>query len=361
MAPLDQIRVLELGGIGPGPFCGMLLADMGADVIRIDRPGEAGRDPAPVVGRGKRSVVLDLKQPDGVDALLALVTKSDILIDPWRPGVAERLGVGPQPCLARNPRLVYARMTGWGQSGPLAARAGHDIDYIAISGALHAIGGSERPVPPLNLVGDYGGGALYLAVGILAALVERGRTDAGQVVDAAMVDGAASLMAPTYELMALGAWTDQRSANVLDGAAPFYTVYETRDGGFMAVGALEPRFYAELLDVLGLVAADLPGQYDRSGWPLVRATFTDVFAQHTRDEWERRFAGRDACVAPVLSMSEAPEHPHNVARQTFIEIDGVIQPAPAPRFGASEPPGRAPRGGEHTVEVLRDLGSDDSV
>jgi alpha-methylacyl-CoA racemase len=358
MAPLSDIRVIEMAGIGPGPFAGMLLSDMGADVIRIDRPADAGGDAEPVLGRGKRSVILDLKDPTGLGSLLRLVETADVLIDVYRPGVAERLGFGPAICLARNPRLVFGRMTGWGQSGPLAARAGHDIDYIAVAGALGAMGRAGAvPAPPLNLVADYGGGALYLVVGVLAALVERARTGKGQVVDAAMVDGAASLTALFHQMAAAGMWRDERGVNLLDGGAPFYDVYPASDGRFVALGAIEPKFFAELLSGLGLDADDLPAQYDRSGWPRLREAIGAALARETRDFWEERFAGSDACVAPVLTMAEAATHPYNTARGVFVETGGVIQPGPAPRFeGAKRAPGPAPRPGDHTVEILASLG-----
>jgi alpha-methylacyl-CoA racemase len=294
-----------------------------------------------------------------VEVLLRLADGADVLVEAFRPGVAERLGFGPEVCAARNPRLVYARMTGWGQEGPLASTAGHDIDYIAVSGTLAPIGrAGERPVPPLNLVGDFGGGGMLLAVGVLAALLERERSGLGQVVDAAMVDGSALLASFLYGLRAAGAWQDERGTNVLDTGAPFYDTYTTADGRHMAVGALEPKFYAELLDRLGLAGAGLPAQYDRSGWPALRAAFTEAFASMTQAEWVAAFADSDACVAPVVMPGNAPEHPHNAARGTFIEVGGVVQPAPAPRFGRSEctAPQPPPRPGAHTGEVLATLG-----
>jgi alpha-methylacyl-CoA racemase len=331
MGPLQGLRVVELAGIGPGPFCAMLLADLGAEVLAVDRPGESGRPS--LFARGRRRVAVDLKHPDGPGVVLDLAAGADALVEGFRPGVAERLGIGPEACLARNPRLVYGRVTGWGQDGPLAGSAGHDIDYIALAGALHPVGpAGGPPVPPLNLVGDFGGGGMLLAVGVLAALLEAGRSGRGQVVDAAMVDGAALLTTQLHELLAAGLWTDRRGANLLDGAAPFYSVYETADGRHLAVGALEPRFYAELLDRLGLAGEDLPPQHDRSGWPVLRDRLAAVFRTRTRDEWCRLLEGTDACVAPVLSLLEAPTHPHNQARATFVEVAGVSQPAPAPRF-----------------------------
>lgn len=358
--PLSGIRVVELAGIGPGPFCGMVLADQGADVIRVDRPGGGGGLPMPdLTARGRRSIAVDLKRPEGRDVVLRLVGKADALIEGFRPGVAERLGLGPDDCLAVNRRLVYGRMTGWGQEGPLASAAGHDIDYIALAGALHAVGrAGERPVPPLNLVGDYGGGGMLLAFGMVAALLEAARTGTGQVVDAAMVDGTALLMTPIYELAGLGWWQDRRGANLLDGGAPFYDTYETADGRAVAVGPLEPQFYAELLAVLGLDPAALPAQHDVAAWPELRERLTAVFRTRTRDEWAAAFAGSDACVAPVLSLAEAPQHPHNLERATFLEVGGVLQPGPAPRFSGHPRPAPAPgpAPGAHTDEILDLIG-----
>ncbi|MFG1779599.1 CaiB/BaiF CoA transferase family protein [Micromonospora sp. NPDC049048] len=361
--PLAGVRVVELAGIGPGPFAAMLLADLGADVVRIDRPepgalaaGDPRRD---LLNRGKRSVVVDLKHPDGAEAVLALVDRAAIVIEGWRPGVAERLGIGPQAALERNPALVYGRMTGWGQQGPLAHAAGHDIGYIAVAGALHPIGRSGGPPQiPLNLVGDFGGGSLYLVVGCLAALHVARSTGRGQVVDAAIVDGTAHLTTLFAGLLAGGAWQPERGRNLLDGGAPFYDVYATADGGHMAVGALEPQFYAELLRLLGLADADLPAQHDVAGWPVLRARFAEVFAQRTRDEWTGLFEGTDACVAPVLSLAEAQHHPHLVARATFEEHFGVRQPAVAPRL--SQTPGQIggspPVPGADTETVLTEWG-----
>jgi alpha-methylacyl-CoA racemase len=344
MGPLEGTRVLELASIGPGPFCAMLLADLGAEVLAVDRPAP-DQDGRPVLfGRGRRRVAVDLKHPDGPGLVLDLVAAADALVEGFRPGVAERLGIGPEACLDRNPRLVYGRVTGWGQDGPLARSAGHDIGYIAVAGALHPVGAAGGPpVPPLNLVGDFGGGGMLLALGVVAALLEATRSGRGQVVDAAMVDGAALLTTQLHELLAAGLWTDRRGANLLDGAAPFYTVYETADGGHLAVGALEPRFYAELLERVGLAADDLPPQLDRAGWPRLRERLAARFRTRTRDEWCRLLEGTDACVAPVLSLTEAPAHPHNRARATFVEVGGVTQPAPAPRFSRTpsarpEPP-----------------------
>jgi alpha-methylacyl-CoA racemase len=309
----------------------MMLADLGAEVVRVERPGQGGDGAGPVTMRGRRLVVLDLKQPSGVEALLTLLDRADVLIEPFRPGVAERLGVGPDVCLERNPRLVYGRMTGWGQDGPWAHTAGHDIGYIAITGALHAIGREGgAPQPPINLLGDFGGGSMFLLVGILAALHERNTSGRGQVIDAAIVDGTASLTSMVFGLMAQGMWREDRGVNLLDTGAPFYDVYETADGKWMAVGALEPQFYAELVRVLEL--DDLPAQRDPSQWPELRSRLAARFKERTRDEWAAAFDGTDACVAPVLTWSEAREHPHIAARQTIVERDGVVQPAPAPRF-----------------------------
>ncbi|MDQ1656748.1 MAG: alpha-methylacyl-CoA racemase [Cryptosporangiaceae bacterium] len=335
MGPLAGIRVLEIASMAPAPFGCMILADLGADVLRVDRPGEAflgsvGRGP---LGRGRRSVVADLKDPAGVAAVLGLAARADVLVEGFRPGVAERLGIGPEPCHERNPGLVYARMTGWGQDGPLASRAGHDINYIALAGALDPIGrAGERPVPPLNLVGDFGGGGALLVIGILAALAERSRSGLGQVVDAAMVDGAGLLTAFLHGMIADGQWQGGRGENLLDGGAPFYDTYATADGRHVSVGALEPQFYAALLDGLGLADAGLPAQGDQQRWPELRAAVADRFATRTRDEWAEVFAGTDACVYPVLAPGEAADHPHARARGTFTEVGGIVQPSPAPRF-----------------------------
>jgi len=358
--PLTGLRVLELAGIGPAPFAAMTLADMGADVVRVDRPG--ARPPIPigstadVFGRGKRSVLLDLKNPADHETVMDLVARADVLIEGYRPGVAERLGIGPAECWRRNTRLVYGRMTGWGQDGPLAQVAGHDIDYIAITGALHAIGTADGPPQiPLNLVGDFGGGGMYLALGILAAVLESRTTGTGQVVDAAIVDGTTHLLTGIFGLLAGGAWADHRGVNRLDGGAPFYAVYRTRDDRHMAVGALEPQFYAEFVRLLG-IEADPAAQHDRSGWADLRTRIADAFAARDQAEWVAVFAGTDACVAPVLSLTEAAAHPQIAARRTLIEVDGVRQPAPAPRFSGHPQtmprPATPPGGGLETV--LRD-------
>jgi alpha-methylacyl-CoA racemase len=361
--PLSGLRIIELVSIGPLPFAAMLLADLGADIIRVDRvsPAPAGVNLPPhgdVLGRGRRSVAVDLKDPRGLEVVLRLVDGADALVEGFRPGVAERLGLGPADCLERNPRLVYGRMTGWGQDGPLASRSGHDINYAAIAGALHPVGAADRPPPPpLNLLADFGGGGLFLALGILAALYERERSEQGQVVDAAMVDGTATLTAMFHGMLAMNLWSASREANVLDGAAPFYRTYRCADGEFVAVGPLEPKFYDELLDKLGL---DGPAfeRGDPARWPEQREAFAAVFASRTRDEWGELFADSDACVTPVLSLEEAPRHPHMVAREVFVEHDGLRQPAPAPRFSRtpaalSRPPVQP---GQHSDEILAEAG-----
>jgi alpha-methylacyl-CoA racemase len=362
MGPLRGVRVIEIASLAPAPFGCMILADLGADVLRVDRAercGPAAGVPADPLGRGRRSIGLNLKEQGGLDILLRLIDEADVLVEGFRPGVAERLGFGPEACADRNPRLIFARMTGWGQDGPLAPTAGHDIDYIAISGVLGTIGrAGQRPVPPLNLVGDFGGGGMLLALGILAALVERGISGKGQVIDAAMVDGSALLSSFLYGMLATGGWQDRRGSNLLDGGAPFYDTYVCADGGCVAVGALEPQFYAALLAGLGLADAGLPPQHDRDGWPVLRERFAAAFATRTRDDWASVFAGTDACVAPVLSLTEAPAHPHATARHAFAEVGGVMQPAPAPRFSRSavSEPAAPPRPGADTDAVLTALG-----
>ena len=365
MGPLAGYRIIEMAGIGPAPFAAMLLADMGAEVIRVDRReaadlGLPGKEPKfEVLHRGRRSLSLDVKSDAGRAVVLRLAAKADALIEGFRPGVMERLGLGPDALAEINPKLVFGRMTGFGQDGPLAQRAGHDINYIALAGVLHGIGRrGEAPVPPLNLVGDFGGGGMFLAFGVVCALLEAQKSGRGQVVDAAMVDGAACLMALIYGMHAQGAWRDERGVNVLDTGAPWYDSYETSDGQWLAVGAIEARFYAEFIERLGLSAADLPAQHDRSGWPELRRRFAEVITQRSRDDWERIFAGSDACVAPVLSLAEVRRHPHNAARATFIERDGVVQPAPSPRFSRTRAEiGAAPRPrGADSEAVLRDWG-----
>ncbi|MBT9597370.1 MAG: CoA transferase [Vitreoscilla sp.] len=365
MGPLHGLRVVELASIGPGPMCAMLLADLGADVVRIDRLEPSGLGVAldkrnDVAARSRRSIALDLKGAAGREAALRLIDRADVLIEGWRPGVAERLGLGPADCHARHPGLVFGRMTGFGQTGPLAHAAGHDINYIALTGALHAIGpAGGAPVPPLNLVGDYGGGALYLAFGVMAALFERQRSGRGQVVDAAMVDGVASLMSLFHGLAAGGGWdASQRGANLLDGGAPFYGTYETADGRWLAIGPLEPKFFADLAGRIGLEARFVQRQYDRRLWPEMREALAVIFRTRPRDEWAQLLEGTDACVAPVLTLAEAREHPQAVQRQGFVPVDGVPQPAPAPRFDRSRPeaPRPAPDIGEHTRELLAEAG-----
>ena len=368
MGPLEGVRIVELAGIGPAPMACLLLADMGADVIKVDRlmDSKLGLDVPEkfqLLNRGRRSVAVDLKTQAGVDVVLKLVENADILIEGFRPGVTERLGLGPEVCHARNEKLVYGRMTGWGQSGPLSHAAGHDLNYIALTGALHAIGQKNgSPVPPLNLVGDFGGGALYLAMGVLAAIVEANRSGKGQVVDAAMTDGAASLMTVFYGLLAADRWHDERGVNVLDGGAHFYNVYETSDAKFVSVAPIESKFYTELLQKTGLADADLPAQWNAAAWPELNEQLTSVFKTKTRAEWCDILEGSDVCFAPVLSLEEAPHHPHNLARQTFVEVDGVVQPNVAPRF--SRTPGNIQRGpaarGEHTHEALGDWGFHDA-
>ncbi|GAA2570066.1 MULTISPECIES: CaiB/BaiF CoA transferase family protein [Streptomyces] len=357
--PLTGVRVVELAGIGPGPFAAMLLADLGADVVRVDRPGGPGLgiDPAyDVTNRNKRSVIVDLKAPDGAARVLDLAERADVLVEGYRPGVAERLGVGPEDCHARNPRLVYGRMTGWGQQGPLADRAGHDIAYIALTGTLGMIGDrSGPPAVPANLLGDYAGGSLYLVVGVLAALHHARATGTGQVVDAAIVDGASHLSAMIHGMLAAGGWQDRRGANLLDGGCPYYGTYETADGRHMAVGALEPRFYGEFLRLLG-IEDQAAAHTDVTRWPKLREQVAARFRTRTRGEWTAVFEGSDACVAPVLSLREAPHHPHLAARSTFTDHGGITQPAPAPRFSATPTTVRTgpARPGADTGGVARD-------
>jgi len=363
VGPLSGFRIIELAGIGPGPMGAMMLGDMGADVIRIDRPAAEPTSSIPrrylVHGRSRRSIVVDLHKPDGARVVLRLVARADALIDPFRPGVAERLGIGPDACLAANERLVYARMTGWGQEGPLAGRAGHDINYIALTGVLHAVGrAGDPPVPPLNLVGDYGGGGMLLAFGIVCGLLDAQRTGKGQVVDTAMVDGAALLFGSILGRHGAGVWTDRRGVNLLDSGAPFYNVYETSDGEHVSIGAIEPQFYALLLDRLGLATEELPPQMDQRGWPEIKRRLAAIFRTKTRDEWCRLLEDSDVCFAPVLSIADAPHHHHAQARRAYVDVDGFLQPAPAPRF--SRTPGgvgsAAPSRGAHGDEVLAQCG-----
>lgn len=365
--PLAGVRVIELAGLAPAPFAATMLADLGAEVVRVDRceaaPETASDPPPDPLGRGRRSIAVDLRTPAGADLLLHLTDEADVLVEGFRPGVCERLGIGPEVALQRNPRLVYGRITGWGQDGPLAHTAGHDITYVALSGGLHPLAPFDGPpAPPINYVADFGGGGMLLAVGVLAALLERQRSGRGQVVDAAMLDGAGLLSAILHGARAGGLWSGRRGEFVLDGSAPFYTTYTCADGGFVAVGALEPKFYAELLRGLGLDDASLPEQYDRAGWPALRETFAAVFARRPRDAWAAVFASGDACVAPVLSPWEAGDHPHLAARGSFVDVAGMRQPAPAPRFsrtpGAVRSP--APYPGQHTVDILSESGLSDA-
>ena len=366
MGPLEGVRILEVAGIGPGPFAGMMLSDMGAEVIRIDRAdrvrgGDPENPPKDILARGRRSVAVDLKNPEGIEAVLQMVEQADVIIEGFRPGVMERLGLGPDTCLARNPGIVFGRMTGWGQEGPLASAAGHDINYIALTGALHAIGRRDSaPVPPLNLVGDFGGGGMLLAYGVVCALLEKARSGKGQVVDAAMVDGASSLMGMIYAMKAMGVWRDERGANMLDTGTHFYDVYETKDAKYVSIGSIEPQFYALLLKHLGLEGEELPPQMDREKWAELKVRVAGIFKTRTRDEWDEVMEGTDVCYAPVLDLEEAPEHPHLKHRKTFVEAAGVVQPAPAPRFSRTAPElGRPPSfEGQHTEEVLADLGFD---
>lgn len=352
--PLRGVRVIEVAAMGPAPFCGMLLADLGADVLRIDRPGGGAQaalfDPScDVLQRGRSAVALDLGRAEGRAAALRLVGAADVLIEGFRPGVMERLGLGPEPCLAHNPRLVYGRMTGWGQSGPLAHTAGHDLNYLALSGALHAIGRAEGgPVPPLNLVADFGGGAMLLAVGVLAAVLHARQTGEGQVVDAAMTDGCALLQAMNLSFRAMGQWQDRRQSNLIDGAAPFYDTYACADGGHLAVAALEERFYRQFLERTGLAEEGLmQSQHDRTLWPLQKQRIAEVLRTRSRNDWVRVFEGSDACVTPVLTLGEAPQHPHHRARGSFVEVDGRVQPGPAPRFSHTPTVGARPLPATH--------------
>ncbi len=362
--PLSGLKVVEFAGIGPGPFCGMLLSDLGADVVRIDRKsGPVGGsrttvDRFSVTQRGRRSIALDLKNPASIETCLKLMENADAVFEGFRPGVMERLGLGPDAALARNPKLVYGRMTGWGQTGPLANAAGHDINYIALSGALHAIGTKDKPIPPLNLVGDFGGGALYLAFGLLAGVIHARATGQGQVVDVAMTDGAASLLSMFYGFKALGMWTGERRDNMLDGGAHFYDTYKCADGEWIALGSIEPQFYALLVEKAGLTDPQFQKQMSRSDWPELQTKLAAIIAAKTRSQWCELMEGTDICFAPVLSLDEAPRHAHNVARKTFVEIEGVVQPAPAPRFSVTPGvvQGPPPGIGADTEAALSDWG-----
>jgi len=370
MGPLAGVKVVELAGIGPGPFCGMMLADMGATVIRVERASNVPAEmpagsPPDVASRGKQSIGVDLKNPEGVETVLRLIEECDVLIEGFRPGVTERMGLGPQDCLARNPALVYGRMTGWGQEGPYALAAGHDINYIALSGVLSMMGRKDSgPVPPLNLVGDFGGGGMFLAFGVVSALVSARSTGQGQVVDAAMVDGAAVLAAMFSSMTATGMWKEERGSNMLDTGAHFYDVYECSDGEYVSIGSIEPQFYSILLEKLELDPQDLPKQMSRDEWPALKVKIAGLFKAKTRDEWCEIMEHTDICFAPVLNWSEAPAHPHNVARSTFIDIDGLTQPAPAPRFSETPAavPAPPPFPGQNTNDTLATFGfSNDEV
>ena len=356
MGPLTGIRVVEMAGIGPGPFTAMMLSDLGAEVIRVDRLSHKGvGHRANVLNRGRKSIAVDLKNPRGVETTLRLIEQADVVLEGFRPGVMERLGLGPEKCLSVNPRLIFGRMTGWGQTGPLSQAAGHDINYISIAGALGAMGYADRPpAPPLNLVGDFGGGAMYLLTGILAALVERATSAQGQVIDAAMSDGTASLLSPFFGLMAMNMWTTDRFSNRLDGGAFYYGSYECSDGRYISIGSLEPQFYALLLEKAEITDPAFQEQLDEAAWPAKREKLTQLFKTKTRQQWCDIMEGTDVCFAPVLDLKEAPNHPHNIDRKTFVELDGVVQPAPAPRFSRTqgEIQGPAAMAGEHTREVL---------
>jgi len=364
MGPLKGYRIIEIAGIGPGPFCAMLLADMGAEVVRVDRSDGKGNpiereSSFQVMHRNRRSVCMDLKKPEAVAALLKMCQSADALLEGFRPGVMERLGLGPEQCLEANPKLVYGRMTGWGQDGPMSQTAGHDINYVALSGVLGMLGrGDERPLPPLNIIGDMGGGGLLLAFGMVCALLESRNSGQGQVVDAAMVEGSALMASGVFGLRPAGWWHDQRGVNMLDGGAPFYEVYETLDGGFVAVGAIESQFYAALLKGLDLDATDLPHQMDMKSWPSMKRRFSKIFLSRSREEWTRIFEGTDACVSPVLSLTEAAVHPHNTAREVYADPDGVLQAMPAPKFSRTQPEMYLPPPGpgQHTDAVLKDYG-----
>ena len=360
--PLAGLKIVEMAGIGPGPFCGMMLSDMGAEILRIDRADKVKPDAAPnheLLARGRRSVGVNLKSPEGVELVLRLLEQADGLLEGYRPGVMERLGLGPDVCLERNPKLVYGRMTGWGQEGPMAHAAGHDINYIALAGALEPIGRrGEGPTPPLNLVGDFGGGGMLLAYGMVCGMLEAARSGKGQVVDAAMVDGAASLMTIIHGMLQVGFWNEERGTNLLDTGAFYYDAYECADGNYISIGALEPQFYAEMLEKLGLTHDDFPNQHDRAQWPAAKEKIAAIWKTKTRAEWCEIFEGSDACFAPVLKMSEAPDHPHMKARGTFVEHDGIVQAGPAPRFSRTpgEIQGPPANPGQHTDDALSDWG-----
>lgn len=364
MGPLAGVKIIEMKGIGPGPYAGMLLADMGAEVIVVERASKAQGIAPPsafdLKSRGKKSIALNLKSEQGLNALLKLVEGADMLFEGYRPGVAERLGFGPDVCLERNPKIVYGRMTGWGQTGPLAQSAGHDINYISLTGSLAAIGGKDKPVPPLNLVGDYAGGSMFLVMGMLAGLFEAQKSGKGQVIDAAITDGSASLMTMFHTLSGLGGWKNQRESNFLDGAAHFYDAYECKDGKFVSIGSIEPQFYALLMEKAELDPAVFADQHNEEKWPAMKAALADVMRKKTRDEWCAIMEGSDICFAPILDYEEAPQHAHNQARETYIEVNGVTQPAPAPRFSRSncDKPAAPHAEGSDTEAVLSDFGFD---
>ncbi len=364
MGPLRGVKIIEVAGIGPGPFCAMMLSDMGAEIIRVERKEKSGinrvvDERCDVLNRGRRSIAIDLKKPEAVESALKLVERADALFEGFRPGVMENLGLGPDICLKRNPKLVYGRMTGWGQEGPLSHASGHDINYISLTGALHSIGKQgNKPVPPLNLVGDFGGGGMLLAFGIACALYEAQKSGQGQVVDAAMVDGASALMAMFYGFRAAGLWNDERGRNFLDSGSHFYDAYETADGKWISVGSIEPQFYALLLKHSGITDPDFQAQWDTIKWPEFKEKITAIFKTKTRDEWCKIMEGTDVCFAPVLTMEEAIKHPHNVARRVYVEVEGITQPAPAPRFSRTQPEiqGPPPKHGGHTEQILKDWG-----
>jgi alpha-methylacyl-CoA racemase len=359
MGPLNDIRIIEFAGIGPGPLCGTFLGDMGADVVRIDRAGPGGRTAPGAGSRSRRSVALNLKDPTAIEVALRLIEKADGMFEPFRPGVMERLGLGPDVCLAKNPKIVYGRMTGWGQEGPLANAAGHDINYIALTGALHAIGTKEHgPIPPLNLIGDFGGGTMLLAFGMVCGLLEASRSGKGQVVDTAMVDGASMLLGMIYAMKDSGMWTNTREDNMLDGGAHFYGCYETKDGKHISLGSIEPQFYGLLRETIGLDDPAFNAQHDKTAWPDLKTKLQAVFATKTREQWTEIMEGTDICFAPVLDLDEARVHPHNIARKTFVEVDGLSQPAPAPRFDRTptDTPSGAPEVGQHTDKLLAEAG-----
>ena len=359
MGPLNGIRIIEFAGIGPGPLCGTFLGDMVADVVRIDRAGPGGRTAPGAGSRSRRSVALNLKDPTAIEVALRLIEKADGMFEPFRPGVMERLGLGPDVCLAKNPKIVYGRMTGWGQEGPLANAAGHDINYIALTGALHAIGTKEHgPIPPLNLIGDFGGGTMLLAFGMVCGLLEASRSGKGQVVDTAMVDGASMLLGMIYAMKDSGMWTNTREDNMLDGGAHFYGCYETKDGKHISLGSIEPQFYGLLRETIGLDDPAFNAQHDKTAWPDLKTKLQAVFATKTREQWTEIMEGTDICFAPVLDLDEARVHPHNIARKTFVEVDGLSQPAPAPRFDRTptDTPSGAPEVGQHTDKLLAEAG-----